>query len=148
MEARRAPRKQGRGEERSDFYAALVMLWCFDIRLWQLSWGLVYGCGDQRWFSIRVQSQVVWYTGSTNLGVLAYELSDSRWFGIRVERFLVARYTGLAILWSLGSAFGGTQVFDIGHGEKEEWLAMVLEAQRDLYVIETTVFARLIASSK
>jgi hypothetical protein len=25
MEARRAPRKKGRGEERSDFYAALVL---------------------------------------------------------------------------------------------------------------------------
>jgi hypothetical protein len=100
------------------------------------------GVGIRMW-----GSKVVQYTGAISGGVV-YRFDESRCFGVRVERFSVARYTGLAILWSLGSVFGGTRVFDIGHGEKEECLAMVLDVQRVLYVIETTVFARLIASSK
>jgi hypothetical protein len=140
MEARRAPRKKGQGEERSDFlrgFGGALVLWCFGIRLWQLS------CGIRMW-----RLKVVWYMDVAIQSGVIYGSGDLRWFGIRVEQFLVARYTGLAILWSLGSVFGGTRVFDVGHGEKEEWLAMVLDVQRVLYVIETTVFARLIASSK
>jgi hypothetical protein len=91
---------------------------------------------------------VVRYSGLAIFDGLVYELGDSRWLGIRVWWSFVVWYTGMAMRWDSETSFGSTRVFDIGHGEKEEWLAMVLEVQRVLYVIETTVFARLIASSK